>query len=341
MTEYIGLDVSKHETSICILDGEANKLFEGKCPTDPHSIFEVLKTESLCPELIVLETGTLSKWLLRGLRDLGLPAEVIDARHAHGVMGLQLNKSDASDALLLAKIAQTGFYKPVPVGSVQSQERQAFLKARKQLVKAARSTENTIRGLLSSFGVHTPRGVPKFIDRIRLSLADYPALKPAIEPLLDAVSAIRDQLRRIDRTLRANAKSDETCRLLMTVPGVAHMTAQAFIASIDDPSRFSSSRDVGAYFGLTTRRYQSGERDVSGRISKIGDSMTRALLYNAANCFLLHVHKSHPMSNWAKRIKKRSGHRKACVALARKLAVVMHRMLMTGEAFRWPEPEKQ
>jgi len=340
MSEYVGLDVSKEETSICILDEKAQKLFEGKCPTDPLSIFELLKAESLCPALVVLETGTLSKWLLRGLRDLGLPAEVIDARHAHGVMGLQLNKSDASDAALLAKIAQAGFYKPVSVGSVQSQERQAFLKARKQLLKAARSMENTIRGLLSSFGISLPRGVPKLIDRVRLALADYPALRPAIEPLLDAVSAMRDQLTRIDRILRKSAKADAACRLLMTVPGVAHLTAQSFIASIDDPSRFSSSRDVGAYFGLTTRRYQSGERDVSGRISKIGDSMTRALLFNAANSFMLHVQKSHPMREWARRIRARSGHRKACVALARKLAVVMHRMLVTGEAFRWPEPAK-
>lgn len=231
MSEYVGLDVSKDETSICVLDAGSKTLFEGKCPTDPHSIFEVLKAETLCPELVVLETGTLSKWLLRGLRDLGLPAQVIDARHAHGVMGLQLNKSDASDAALLAKIAQTGFYKPVSVGSIKSQERQAFLKARKQLVKAARSMENTIRGLLSSFGISTHRGVPKFIDRVRLSLADNPALQPAIEPLLEAVSAMRQQLARIDRSLRKSAKEDEACRLLMTVPGVAHMTAQAFVAS--------------------------------------------------------------------------------------------------------------
>lgn len=337
MGEFIGLDVSKEETSICVLDADANKIFEGKCWTDPHHIFEVLKAERVCPDLIVLETGTLSKWLYRGLTDLGLPVLVIDARHAHGVMGLQLNKSDASDAVLLAKIAQTGFYKPVAVGSVRSQERQALLKARKQLVKTARSTENTIRGLLGSFGIKTPRGVSKFIRGVRELLIDNPGLRVSIEPLLGASVAVRDQLSIIDRSLQDNAKTDEACTLLMTVPGVGHMTAQAFTASIDDPARFSSSRDVGAYFGLTTRRYQSGERDVSGRISKIGDSMTRALLYNAASNFILHVQRPHPMRDWARRIKKRSGHRKACVALARKLAVVMHKMLITGDPFRWPQ----
>lgn len=340
MGEYIGLDVSKSETAICMMDEQANVIFEGKCGSDPQDIFEVLKTETLCPELIVLETGTLSKWLQRGLRELGLPAEVIDARHAHGVMGLQLNKSDASDAVLLAKIAQTGFYKPVAVGSVQSQERQTFLKARKQLIKSARSTENTVRGLLTSFGVKTPRGVPKFINRIKIALEDHPNLKPSIEPLLEGIAVLRKQISIIDKRLLDDAKSDAACQLLMTVPGVGHLTAQAFVASIDDPTRFKSSRNVGAYFGLTTRRYQSGERDVSGRISKVGDSMTRALLYNAASAFLLLVQRPHPVKAWANRIKKRSGHRKAVVALARKMSVIMHRMLVTGEPFHWPEPAK-
>ena len=320
MAEFVGLDVSKEETSICIIDKNADILFEGKCQTDPDAIFQALRNESLYPELIVLETGTLSKWLARGLREAGLPVEVIDARHAHGVMGLQLNKSDASDAVLLAKIAQTGFYKSVTVGSLDAQERQVFLKARKQLIKSARSTENTIRGLLSSFGIKLPKGVPKFPDRIRNALQDYTVLLPAIMPLLDAVTAIRKQILRIDKKVAAHAKSDTACKLLMSIPGVGYLTAQAFVASIDDPTRFSSSRNVGAYFGLTNRRYQSGERDVSGRISKIGDSMTRALLYSAASSFILHVQKSHPMREWARRIKKRSGHRKACVALARKLS---------------------
>lgn len=331
MGEYIGLDVSKAETAVCVMDENANVIFEGKCNSEPRDIFELLKQEALCPELIVLETGTLSKWLLRGLRDFGLPAEVIDARHAHGVMGLQLNKSDASDAVLLAKIAQTGFYKPVAVGSLQSQERQTYLKARKQLIKSARSTENTVRGLLSSFGVKMPTGVPKFINRVQLALDDHPTLKPSIEPLLSAVAALREQINIIDKRLADSTKSDAACQLLMTFPGVGHLTAQAFVASIDDPERFKSSRNVGAYFGLTTRRYQSGER---------GDSMTRALLYNAASAFLLHVQRPHPVKAWANRIKKRSGHRKAVVALARKMSVIMHKMLITGEAFHWPETAK-
>lgn len=340
MGEYVGLDVSKADTAVCVMDESASIIFEGKCGSDPHEIFKLLRKETLCPELIVLETGTLSKWLQRGLRDLGLPAEVIDARHAHGVMGLQLNKSDASDAVLLAKIAQTGFYKPVTVGSLQSQERQTYLKARKQLIKSARSTENTVRGLLGSFGVKMPTGVPKFINRVRLALDDHPNLKPSIEPLLAAIAALREQLGVIDKRLLKNAKSDAACQLLMTVPGVGHLTAQAFVASIDDPARFTSSRNVGAYFGLTTRRYQSGERDVSGRISKIGDSMTRSLLYSAASAFLLHVKRPHPVKAWANRIKKRSGHRKAVVALARKMSVIMHKMLVTGEPFHWPETAK-
>ena len=232
-------------------------------------------------------------------------------------------------------IAQTGFYKPVAVGSLDAQERQAFLKARKQLIKLSRSTENAVRGILCSFGIKLPRGVPRLLARVREALQDNPLLAPAINPLLGAIEAVRLQIIKIDKEITQRSKQDAACRLLMTVPGVGYLTAQAFAASIDDPSRFVSSRDVGAYFGLTTRRYQSGEKDVSRGISKIGDSMTRALLYSAANSFILHVRKDHPLKDWARRIKKRSGHRKACVALARKLSVVMHKMLATGEPFRW------
>ena len=123
----------------------------------------------------------------------------------------------------------------------------------------------------------------------------------------------------------------------MTIPGVAHNTALAYVATIGEATRFARSRAVGAYLGLTSRRHQSGEMDYSGRISKHGDGLLRSLLYEAANSLLTVVRKSHPIKDWARRIKKRSSHKKACVALARKLAVIMHRMLISGETFRWPE----
>jgi len=339
MTEYVGLDVSKEETAFCVKDLAGKVLARGKVPTDPEALFEALKAHCLCPERIVLETGTLSGWLARELGRLGLAVDVIDARQAHAVMGLQHNKTDANDAALLAEIARTGFYRGVAVKSEAAQEARILLKARCHLVRQRRDTENTIRGLLATLGIRFPRGSGKLAGRVREALEDAPGLRLMIEPLLSSVAALGRELGRLDEAVTARAKSAPACRLLMTVPGVGPVTALAFAATIDDPARFAKSRTVGAYMGLTSRRWQSGEMDYSGRISKHGDAMLRSLLYEAANSLLTVVRRAHPLKDWARRIRKRTSHKKACVALARKLAVILHRMLITGEAFRWPEKQ--
>jgi transposase len=285
----------------------------------------------------VLETGTLSFWLAGALRERGLPVEVIDARQAHAVMRLQHNKTDANDAELLAEIARTGFYRPVAVKSETAREARILLKARLHLVRQRRDTQNAIRGLLGSLGIRFPKGSGKLAGRVRAALEDRPELTVMIAPLLSSVAALKGEIERLDQVVMARAKGDPACRLLMSVPGVGPVTALAFVATIDEPSRFAKSRAVGAYLGLTSRRWQSGEMDYSGRISKHGDAMLRSLLYEAANSLLTVVRRAHPLKDWARRIRKRSSHKKACVALARKLAVILHRMLITGELFRWPE----
>ena len=181
--------------------------------------------------------------------------------------------------------------------------------------------------------------------RVREALEDHPELVATIEPLLSAVAALKRESERLDAAVLARAKGDPACRLLMTVPGVGPVTALAYAATVGDAERFAKSRAVGAYVGLTSledhpeRRWQSGEMDYSGRISKHGDAMLRSLLYEAANSLLTVVRRAHPLKDWARRIRKRTSHKKACVALARKLAVILHRMLITGEAFRWPEKQ--
>ena len=339
MKEYVGLDVSKEETSFCVMDETGKILTQGKVPSDPESLFEALKEHTLCPERIVLETGTLSNWLARGLCGYGLAVDVIDARQAHAVMKLQHNKTDANDAVLLAEIARTGFCRPVPVHSEASQKQRILIKARLHLVNQKRATENAIRGFLSSFGIRFPKGSGKLAERVQSALRERPDLEPVIAPLLASAAALKAQIKRLDKDVRAAARASPASQLLMTVPGVGPITALAFAATIGDAGRFSKSRDVGAYLGLTARRNQSGEMDYSGRISKFGDSLLRSLLYEAANSLLTVVRKAHPLKDWARRIKKRSSHKKACVALARRLAVIMHRMLASGEAFRWPEKE--
>ena len=339
MTEYVGFDISKEETAFCVKDAEGKILARGKVATDPRALFEALRAHCLCPGRIVLETGTMSGWLARELGRLGIGVEVIDARQANAVMRLQHNKTDASDAELLAEIARTGFCRPVTVKSEAAQEARVLLKARCHLVRQRRDTENTIRGLLGSLGLRFPRGSGKLAARVREALEGRPELRVMIEPLLSAVAALGRETERLDEAVMARAKGAPACRLLMSVPGVGPVTALAYVATIGDAERFAKSRAVGAYVGLTSRRWQSGEMDYSGRISKHGDAMVRALLYEAANSLLTVVRRAHPLKDWARRVRKRPSHKKACVALARRLAVILHRMLITGEAFRWPEKE--
>jgi len=339
MAEYVGFDVSKEETSFCVKDAAGKILARGKVATDPRALFEVLREHCLCPERIVLETGTLSGWLACELAKLAIAVDVIDARQAHAVMRLQHNKTDANDAELLAEIARTGFCRPVAVKSETAQEGRVLLKARVHLGRVRRDTENAIRGLLASLGLRFPKGSAKLEARVREALEDHPELAPAIEPLLSVVAALKRENYRLDKVVMARAKGDPACRLLMTVPGVGPVTALAYVVTIGDAERFAKSRAVGAYVGLTSRRWQSGEIDYSGRISKHGDAMLRSLLYEAANSLLTVVRRAHPLKDWARRVRKRTSHKKACVALARKLAVILHRMLITGEAFRWPEKE--
>ena len=339
MGEYVGLDVSKEETAFCVKDEGGRVLARGKAVSNPDALFEVLKAHCLCPERIVLETGTLSAWLARELGKLGMAVEVIDARQAHAVMRLQHNKTDAGDAELLGEIARTGFCRPVSVKSAAAQEGRILLKARAHLVRQRRDTQNTIRGLLGSLGLRFAKGSGKLSGRVRAALEARPELRVMIEPLLSSVAALGREIERLDKATMARVKSDPACRLLMSAPGVGPVTALAFAATIDEPTRFAKSRTIGPYIGLTSRRWQSGEMDYSGRISKHGDAMLRSLLYEAANSLLTRVRRAHPLKDWARRIRKRSSHKKACVALARKLAVILHKMLISGEAFRWPQQE--
>ncbi len=166
-------------------------------------------------------------------------------------------------------------------------------------------------------GLRFPKGAGKLARRVRAALEVRPDLKATFEPLLSSVEALKRETARLDEVVVARAKAAPACRLLMSTPSIGPVTALAYVATIDDPTRFAKSRAVGAYLGLTTRRFQSGEMDYSGRISKHGDAMVRSLLYEAANCMLTVVRKAHPLKDWARRIRRRSGHKKACVALPR------------------------
>ena len=339
MVEYVGLDVSKEETAFCVKDEDGKVLARGKAASDPEALFEALREPCLWPERIVMETGTLSAWLTRELRKLGLRVECLDARRVHAVLRLQHNKTDANDADLLAEIARLGFFRTVAVKSEAAQSDRVVVKARAQLVAGRRSLENTLRGLLASMGLRFAKGVAKFARRVRALVAERPELACVVEPMLSAREALMRSIAALDREVAERVKRRPACRLLMSVPQVGPLTALTYCATIDDPERFAASRAVGVYLGLTSRRWQTGEVDYGGRISKMGDGLLRHLLYEAANGLLTRVRRAHPLKDWARKLKKHTSHKKAVVALARKLAVILHKMLITGEAFRWPQQE--
>jgi transposase len=267
---------------------------------------------------------------------MGLPVICIDARHAKAALSMQVNKTDRNDAFGLAQIMRTGWYREVGVKSLDNHKIRALLGARAQLVGIRTDLRNQIRGLLKVFGIVLERNTGKSLeDQVAELARGGDVFEESIRTLLACLNTIRKEIEKLDRIVLAQAKSHPICRHLMTIPGVGALTAVAFVTAIGDPSRFRKSRNVGAYFGLTPKRYQSGEIDVSGRVSKSGDSLVRSYLYEAASTLLTICKKWSALKAWGLRIAKRAGMKKARVAVARKLAVIMHQMWTTGEEFRW------
>jgi transposase len=270
------------------------------------------------------------------LNKIGLPVICIDARHAKAVLKMQINKSDRNDAAGIARIMQCGWYKEVCVKDLDSHATKALLVSRALLVKIKRDIENQIRGLLKNLGLVIGRAKMNMFAVRAVQLAeDRSELLAAVDPLLKAREAVEQQIVDLDRKVLRLARNNAQVRRFMTAPGIGPVTALCFLATIDDPARFKRSRSVGAYAGLTTRRYASGEVDWTGRISKCGDKMLRSYLYEAANVLLTRVAKWSALKAWGIRLAKRSGLRKAKVAVARKLAVILHRMWIDGTEFKW------
>ena len=336
MELYIGMDVSLKETAICVLDGSGKIVREGTVLSEPAAIAEFVKTKADGAERIGLETGPTTTWLWHELRALGLPVICIDARHAKAALSLQVNKSDRNDAVGLARIMQTGWYKEVQVKSLPCHRIRAVLNSRAQLVKTKRDLENEIRGLLKNLGLRIGKaGGKAFHRRAEELVGEQPLLHKAIRPLLAVRDVVCREIASLTREVLALARDNAESRRLMTVPGVGPITALAFCAAVDDPHRFRRSRSVGAYFGLTPRRHASGEVDWTGRISKCGDAMVRTYLFEAAGVLLTRVAQWCKLKAWGHRLWKRIGFKKAKVAVARKLAVILHGMWRNETDFVW------
>ena len=336
MKQYVGLDVSQKETSVCVVDEVGQVLFEGKAKSDPGALAALLRKRAPQAERIGFETGAMASWLWHELRRVDLPVVCIDARHAHAALSVRMNKSDQNDARGLAELVRVGWYREVKVKREESQKIRAILVARSRLVSMRRDIENQVRSLIKEYGLLFPRAIGlQFRNQASELLGNDHPLLSVISPLLLIHEHICQQQNKFDEEVRRLAKADETTRRLMTVPGVGVVTALTFRHTIDDPSRFRSALSVGAYLGLTPRRNQSGETDINGKISRWGDRLLRTYLFEAATVLLYRTKKWSPLRAWGMKLAKRIGMRKAKVAIARKIAVVLHCIWVDGTSFDW------
>jgi transposase len=298
----------------------------------------MIRKRSPSAERVVFETGPLSVWFYHALSAEGLPAICIDARHAKAALDMAPNKTDANDADGLAQLAEVGFYREVRVKGYASMLTRTLVAARTRLIRITTELSNQIRGLMKTFGLVVPSGRGgRFEANVRSLLADHEELARIILPLLEAWRGMRVRAAELSRQLLASARHSQACRLLMSIPGIGAVTAAAFTTAVEDPANFKTSRSVGAWLGLTTRRYQSGEVDYDGHISRRGDAHLRGLLYEAATVILTRTHADSRLRDWGLKLRDKIGFKRAAVAVARKLAVIMHAMLKSGEIFNRTE----
>ena len=297
---------------------------------------------------IGLEAGPLSQWLYAGMREAGLPVELLETRHVRDAFKAMPVKTDRNDARGIAQLMRLGWFRPVHCKSLPAQELRALLTARKLLQTKNHDVEMSLRGVLAWLWAEgRTDDAANLRGRVRELVEGHPTLLAVADALLVARATLGRAIgSKLEKRLSITGPRRHACRLLMSTPGVGAIVALTYVAAIDDPARFRSSKAVGAHFGLTPKKYQSGETDVTGRISKIGDGGVRTALYEAANVILTRPVKGSSLKSWAMRLANRAGMRKAKVALARKLAVVLHRMLADGTSFladkaRWPQPANE
>src|SRR5213082_356673 len=283
MDHFAGLDVSVKETSVCIVDDTGRIVREMKVASEPEALLAVLRNPAYHFKRIGLEAGPLSQWLFSALAEAELPVVCVETRHMQAVLKAQINKTDRNDARGIAQMMRVGLYRPVHVKTLRSQKLRMLLTHRKLLQSKAIAIENDLRGTLRNFGLKVGVvGTIKFEARVRELVEDVPDLAVLVEPLLIVRRVLREQIAVLHRRLLTIVRDDEVCRRLMTIPGVGSVVALTYRATVDVPARFRKSKSVGAVFGLTCSRDQSGERDHPGAISRCGDEMMRTMLYEAS-----------------------------------------------------------
>jgi len=341
MSYYVGLDVALRSVALCVINGDGEIILERALDCEIEAIDDCLRKFDYPITKLGFEAGTMSQTLFHGLSALGYDIVCMEARHVSAALSAMRNKTDKNDARGIAQIVRSGWYQPVHMKSRESHYIRAMLTSRKAVLRKCVDLENEIRGLFKAFGIRLPKtlGHHRFDDTVRPIIEADEGLSFALLPMLEARAALYVHFRELDKRVKRVAAQDSICSLLMTTPGVGAMTALHFKAAIDDPERFTSSRTVAAHFGLTPRRFQSGEMDNPGRISRAGDTDVRAALYSAANSLLTRTKQMSPLKSWGLRLVRRRGRKRGTVAVARKLAVILHRMWMDGTPYRWSDVE--
>lgn len=334
MEHYAGIDVSLEASSVCVVDASGRVVREAKVSSEPQALIAWFSGLGLELARIGLEAGPLSQWLHAGLSGAGLPVELLETRHVRAAFRTMPVKTDRTDARGIAQLMRLGWFRPVHCKSLSAQETRAVLAARRLMKDKLHDVELSLRGLLRNFGLKLGKVTPRTYEaRVRELAAGHPVLSGLVEAMLQARWGLMAQYAALHRQVLALARTSEAAKLLMTTPGVGPVIALDYASAIDDPARFASSRRAGAYFGLSQRKYQSGETDRAGPISKLGDKRVRASLYEAAHVMLTRGTKPSALKTWGQGLAKRIGPRKAKVALARRLAVVMHHMLIDQAPF--------
>src|SRR4051794_4702622 len=338
MDHYAGIDVSLEYSSVCVVDTSGKIVREGKVASEPDALIGWLNSLGYELNRIGLEAGPLSQWLFAALRQAGLPVELLETRHVSEAFKAMPVKSDRNDARKIAQLMRLGWFRPVHCKSITAQEIRAMLTARKLVQSKLLDIENSLRGILRGFGLKVGKTTrTNFAGRIEELVKGHPNLQTIGEALLRARAVLLAEFNNFEKCARAMARLHEKARLLMSTPAVGPIVSLTFACAIDDPSRFTSSKQAGPHFGLTPKKYQSGETDYTGRISKRGDASVREALYEAAHIMLTKPIKGcAQLKSWAMRIARRAGTNKAKVALARKLAVIMLRMLKDNMPFNPP-----
>jgi transposase len=335
MEHYAGIDVSLECSSVCVVDANGKIIGEGKVASEPAALIGWFGALELELARIGLEAGPLSQWLYAQMKQAGLAVELLETRHVSAAFAAMPVKSDRNDARNIAQLMRLGWFRPVHCKSMAAQEVRAMLTARKLIQSKLLDVENGLRGVLRGFGLKVGKTTKtSFGGRVEELVRGHPMLQTIAGALLRARTGLLAEFKGFDKQLRQTSRLHGHARLLMSTPAVGPIISLTFACAIDDPSRVKSAKQAGPLFGLTPTKYQSGQTDYSGRISKNGDAAVREALYEAAHIILTKPIKGcAQLKSWATRIAKRAGMNKAKVALARKLAVIMLRMLKDNTPF--------